>query len=158
MATGVVVYYSRSGNTKHMAEEIAEGMRDSGLKTDCLSIDEISGEQLLGYDAIVIGSPCYYGQVAGPMKQFFDDMVTFHGRLNGKVGGAFSSSANIGGGNETTLMSIICIMLVNGMVVQGDPQGDHYGPVAIGKPDARADQQCRHRGQKIAELTLKLAS
>ncbi|MBA7666118.1 Flavodoxin [subsurface metagenome] len=96
--------------------------------------------------------------MAGPIKQLFDDAVANHGKLDGKIGAAFSSAANIGGGNETTIMGIIEAMLISGMVVQGDPQGDHYGPVSIGKPDQRVEQQCVRRGQRIAELTKKLAS
>jgi NAD(P)H dehydrogenase (quinone) len=94
--------------------------------------------------------------MAAPIKQLFDDLVERHGELNGKVGGAFSSAANIGGGNETTIMGIIEAMLISGMIVQGDTQGDHYGPVSIGKPDERVEQQCRRRGKRIAELTNKL--
>ena len=80
-----------------------------------------------------------------------------HGQLDGKIGAAFSSAANIGGGNETTIMGIIEAMLISGMIVQGDPRGDHYGPVSIGKPDQRVIKQCARRGQRIAELTKKLA-
>jgi len=47
-------------------------------------------------------------------------------------------------------------LLIHGMIVQGDPQGDHYGPVSIGKPDDRVRKQCKRRGQRIAELTLKM--
>jgi NAD(P)H dehydrogenase (quinone) len=111
---------------------------------------------LLGYEAIVVGSPTYYGQMAGPIKQLFDDLVANHGRLDGKIGAAFTSAANIGGGNETTIMGIIEGMLISGMIVQGDPEGDHYGPVSIGKPDERVRQQCHRRGRRIAELTKKL--
>lgn len=156
MAKGIVIYYSRSGNTEQMAEIIAKAMGGAGLKTDCKSVDKVKAVDLLGYDAIVMGSPTYYGHMAGPIKQLFDDTVTNHGKLNGKVGAAFSSSANVGGGNETTIMGIIEAMLISGMVIQGDPQGDHYGPVSIGKPDARVERQCQRRGQRIAELTKKL--
>jgi len=157
MAKGLVVYYSRSGNTKVMAEIIAAGMSDADLPTECKSVENVKGNDLVEYDAIVIGSPTYYGHMAAEIKQLFDDTVTRHGQLNGKVGGAFSSAANIGGGNETTIMGIIEAMLIAGMIVQGDPQGDHYGPVSIGKPDERVQKQCRRRGQRIAELTKKVA-
>jgi NAD(P)H dehydrogenase (quinone) len=156
MAKGIVIYYSRSGNTKEMAEIIAKAMNEADLATECKSVDKVKAEDLLSYDAIVIGSPTYYGLMAGPIKQLFDDSVTNHGKLDGKVGGAFSSSANIGGGNETTIMSIIGAMLIAGMVVGGDPQGDHYGPVSIGKPDDRVKRQCTRRGRRIAELAKKL--
>jgi NAD(P)H dehydrogenase (quinone) len=138
MAKGIVVYYSRSGNTKKMAQVIAEGMNEAQLPTECKSVEKVKADELRGYDAIVVGSPTYYGQ------------------MDGKVGAAFSSAANIGGGNETTIMGIIEAMLISGMVVQGDPAGDHYGPVSIGKPDDRVIEQCRRRGNRIAELTNRL--
>ena len=158
MAKGIVIYYSRSGNTKEMAELIAKAMNEADLPTECKSVDKVKADDLLGYDAIVVGSPTYYGGMAGPIKQLFDDMVSYHGKLDGKVGAAFSSAANIGGGNETTIMGIIEAMLIAGMVVGGDPKGDHYGPVSIGKPDQRMQKQCGRRGRRIAELNLKLTS
>jgi len=157
MAKGIVIYYSRSGNTKLMAEIISKAMNDEGLPTECKKVEDVKIENLFGYDAIVVGSPTYYGHMAGPIKQMFDDLVSRHGQLDGKIGGAFSSSANIGGGNETTIMGIIEAMLISGMVVWGDPKGDHYGPVSIGKPDERVERQCTRRGKRIAELTKKVA-
>lgn len=158
MAKAIVIYYSRSGNTKKMAEIITQAMNSADLTTECKSINDINPDDIFSYDAIIIGSPTYYGQMAGPIKQLIDDLVSRHGQLDGKVGAAFTSSANIGGGNETTIMGIIEFMLISGMIVQGDPKGDHYGPVSIGKPDNRVEQQCTRRGQRIAELTKKLAS
>jgi NAD(P)H dehydrogenase (quinone) len=156
MAKGLVVYYSKTGNTKKMAELISNSMNDSGLQTDCKSVDKVKIDDLLAADAIVIGSPTYYGQMAAPITQLFDDSVVKHGRLAGKIGGAFSSSANIAGGNETTILGILEAMLIHGMILQGDPQGDHYGPVSINSPDDRATAQCKRLGQKVAELTKKL--
>ena len=156
MAKGIVVYYSRSGNTKEMGETIAKAMNDAGLQTECKPVDKVKPDDLPGYDAVVIGSPCYYGQMAAPVKQLIDDLVSRHGQLNGKVGAAFSSSANTGGGSETTAVGIIEAMLIAGMVVQGDPQGAHYGPISIGRPDEKVRQQCIRRGQRVAELTKRL--
>ncbi len=156
MAKAIVVYHSRSGNTKEMAELIAKGMNDAGLKTQCRPVSKVKADDVFGYDAVVIGSPTYYGQMAGPVKELIDDLVGKHGQLDGKVGGAFTSSSNIGGGNETTIMGIIEGMLISGMIVQGDPSGDHYGPVSIGKPDERVERQCLRRGRRIAELSKKL--
>lgn len=157
MAKGIVLYYSRSGNTKEMAEIIAKAMTDAGLSTECTPVDKVHPDDLPEYDAVVIGSPCYYGQMAGPVKQFIDELVGRHGQLNGKVGGVFASSANLGGGSETTMIGILQAMLIAGMIVQGDPQGSHYGPLSVGKPDEKVKKQCERRGQRIAELTLRLA-
>jgi len=157
MAKGIVIYYSKTDNTKEMAQIIAKAMNKVDLPTECKPVSNVKADDVFSYDAIVIGSPTYYGQMAAPIKQLIDDLVSRHGQLDGKVGAAFTSAANIGGGNETTIMGIIEAMLISGMVVQGDPNGDHYGPVSIGKPDQRVEQQCRRRGQRIAELTKKLA-
>jgi NAD(P)H dehydrogenase (quinone) len=156
MPKGLVIYYSRSGNTKQMAEIICDAMDKAGLPSDCQSVDKVSVDDLLNYDAIVVGSPTYYGLPCAQIKQLFDDSVSKHGKLDGKIGAAFASSVNIGGGNETVIINILEAMLIHGMVVHGDPQGDHYGPVSIGKPDDRVISQCKRRGKRIAELTLKL--
>ena len=158
MAKGLVIYYSRSGNTQKMAETICKAMNDEGLPSDCKSVSEVNLDELVAADAIVIGSPTYYGQMAAPIKQLIDDSVSKHSKLDGKVAGAFSSSVNIAGGNEITIRSITDCLLVHGMIVQGDPQGDHFGPVSIGKPDEKSLNQCIRRGQRIARLTLKLFS
>ena len=156
MANALVIYYSRSGNTKQMAEIIAKAMNAANLSTKCKSVDDVKVDDLLTVDTIVVGSPTYYGRMAAQIAQLFDDSVSKHGKLDGKIGAAFSSSANIGGGNETTIINIISMMLIHGMIVQGDPQGDHYGPVSIGKPDDRVVSQCKRRGERIAQLTGKL--
>ena len=158
MVKGIVVYHSRTGNTKEMAEIIAQAMNDAQVATECKSVEAVTADELPGYDAVVIGSPCYYGQMAAPIKQLIDDLVGRHGQLNGKVAAAFASSANIGGGSETTVMGIIEAMLIAGMVVQGDPQGAHYGPLSIGRPDEKVKQQCRRRGQRVAELAQRLST
>lgn len=156
MPNGLVIYYSRSGNTKVMAAVIAEAMEKAELPTKCKSVSDTTIDDLLGSDAIVVGSPTYYGRAAAPIAQLFDDSVSKHGKLDGKVGAAFTSASNIGGGNETTICEINNMLLIHGIVIQGDPQGDHYGPVSIGKPDDRVRSQCIRRGRRVAELTLKL--
>jgi NAD(P)H dehydrogenase (quinone) len=156
MATGIVIYYTRSGNTKTMAQTIADAMNQAGLPTACKSVTDCKVADVLAADAIVVGSPTYYGRPAAPIAAFFDETVSKHGKLDGKVGAAFSSSANIGGGNETTILELINTMLIHGMIVQGDSQGDHYGPVSISKPDERVISQCQRRGKRVAELTTKL--
>lgn len=156
MAKGLVVYYSRSGNTKTMAKAIADAMEQAGLPTQCKSVEETKVSDLLAADVIVVGSPTYYGRPAAPIAALFDESVSQHGKLDGKIGAAFSSSANIGGGNETTICEIHNMMLIHGMIIQGDPQGDHYGPVSIGKPDPRVLSQCARRGKRLAELAKKI--
>ncbi|NIQ99908.1 MAG: flavodoxin family protein [Gemmatimonadales bacterium] len=153
----LIVYYSRSGNTQRMAEIMAEAIRAEGLQADCKKVQDTTVDNLLASDAIIAGSPTYYGTMAAELKQLFDESVTRHGRLNGKVGAAFASSANLAGGNETTVLDILNAMLIHGMIIQGDPEGDHYGPVAIGPPDERSEAECRRRAKRVAELVKRLA-
>ena len=154
----VVIYYSRGGTTKKMAQTIHNELKQCGVDADIFPVESVSPKQLLDYDGIVMGSPTYYGLLAAPLKQLLDDSVSLHGKMDGKVGGAFSSAANIAGGNETTVLSIIEAMLIHGMIVQGDPQGDHYGPVAIAKVDQRSEQNCRSFAKRFAALLKKIRS
>lgn len=157
MAKILIVYYSRSGNTKAMAQYIEAGLSEvEGVEVDCRAVEEVSVDELLGYDGIIMGSPVYYGTMAAELKKFIDDSVAHHGKLAGKVGAAFASSANVGGGNETTVMDIIKALLIHGMIVPGHAKGDHYGPVSIGKPDDRAIYQCHKLGRMVGKLTVKL--
>ena len=156
MAKALIVYYSKGGNTKKMAETIAEGMRQEEVEVDIRDVKDVTADNLLGFDAIIVGSPTYYGSMAAEIKRLFDESVRLHGKLDGKVGAAFTSSRQIGGGNETTILDILNAMLIHGMIVQGDWQGDHYGPVSIGFPDARAVKECVRAGSRIAQLMRRL--
>lgn len=157
MAQLLITYHSRGGNTRTMAELIAEGAAAvEGVEIALKPVGEIRAQDLLEYDGIVVGSPTYYGLPAGTIKMLIDDSVAFHGQLEGKVGGAFASSANVGGGNETTVLAILQMLLIHGMVVQGTPTGDHYGPVSIGSPDGRTAEQCKAYGRRVAALTQQL--
>ena len=152
----LITYYSRSGNTEKMASLIARGVEDEGVSVDVKSIKQVEVRELLDYKAIIVGSPTYYGTPAAEVVTLFDESVGLHGRLEGKIGAAFSSSGNIGGGNETTCMSIVQMMLVHGMLVVGSAQGDHYGPVSVGEPDARVENACRHHGCLVARAVKRL--
>jgi len=154
----LICYYSRTGNTEKMAEKIAEGLEKEGLKVNTKKVEDTDVEELLDYECLIFGSPTYYGSMAWPLKKLLDESVKFHRKLQGKVGGAFSSAANIGGGNETTILDIINALLIHGMVVQGEPIGDHYGPVSIGPPDQRAMKSCERYSQNIATLVKRLFS
>jgi len=158
MAKVLVCYYSKTGNTEKMAEKIREVMSKEGLEVDLKKVENTAVNELLNYDCIIIGSPTYYGSMAWQVKKLLDESVKFHGKLKGKVGGAFSSSANIGGGNETTILNILNALLIHGMVVQGDPKGDHYGPVSIGAPDQRALKCCVGYAQNLSSLVKKMFS
>lgn len=148
----LVIYYSQSGNTENMAAKIAAGLKEEEVDVELKNVGQVKAEDLLGFDGIIVGSPTYYGSMAFQIKELFDRTVRYHGKLDGKIGAAFASSANIGGGNETTILDILNAMLIHGMIIQGDSQGDHYGPVAIGKPDARVDKECQRLAKRFAKL------
>ena len=156
MSTALVCYYSKTGNTEKMAIRIADALRKNGLAADLKKVESTDASDLLKYDCLVFGSPTYYGTMAWPLKKLLDESVTFHGKLKGRVGGAFASSGNIAGGNETTVLDILNALLIHGMVVQGQPHGDHYGPVAIGRPDERSVKSCERYAANLAVLTKKL--
>ncbi|MGA2775184.1 MAG: flavodoxin domain-containing protein [Candidatus Omnitrophota bacterium] len=157
MPEALVIYYSRSGNTKKMAQTIGQGLQKEGVNVAVKDVLNVKVDELLKVDAIIIGSPTYYGTMAAEIKKLFDDSVKFHGKLDGKIGAAFASSANIAGGNETTIVDILCAMLIHGMIIQGDPKGDHYGPVAIGVPDEHTLNECLRLSERIAKLLKKAA-
>ncbi len=148
----LVAYYSRSGNTKKMAQGIAEGVKQAGIDVDLKDINNIKVDDLLQYDALIFGSPTYYGLMSSEMKKLLDESVKFHGKLSGKVGGAFTSAGGIGGGAETTIQSILEAFLIHGMVIIGESGLFHYGPVSIGAPDDKVLAACKKYGAKIANL------
>src|SRR4030066_1393569 len=104
MPKALVCYYSVTHNTEKMAVRIADVLRAEGLEVDLKKVGETAIGDLLRYDCLVFGSPTYYGSMAWPLKKLLDGGGRFHGQLRGRVGGAFYSSANIGGGNETTIL------------------------------------------------------
>lgn len=154
----LIGYYSETGNTKKMAKAIEESVKEEGLEVVNKEIQNIAVDELLDYDAILIGSPTYYGTLAWPVKRLLDESVKFHGKLKGKIGAAFTTAANIGGGNETTILSILEAFLIHGMIVQGEVMGDHYGPVGIGSPDERSLKGCRKLGKTVADLVKRLST
>ena len=139
-----------------MAEKIVQTLKKEGVETVLKKVEDVKTKELTGYDGIVIGSPTYYGAMAWQVKKLLDESVSLHGSLKGKIGGAFSSAANVGGGNETTISGILNALLIHGMIIQGEPKGDHYGPVATGAPDERALKCCERLGKNIANLAKKL--
>lgn len=157
MAKISIVYQSETGNTEKMATAVAEGAKQiPGTEVVLRKVDEATIDDLLNADAIIMGSPTYYGQMGGMLKAFIDKTARIHGRLNGKVGGAFTSSGGTACGAETTLLSILGTMLVHGMVVQGNPDNKHYGAASVGAPKKRDVEICRELGKRVAALATKL--
>ena len=156
MAKVLIVYDSRSGNTKKMAHAIAESAKKKNANVNVKRVEETSIKDLLDHDAIIMGSPTYYGVMSGRLKELIDQSVEVHGKLEGKVGAAFTSSGGTATGAETTLLSIIQAMLVHGMIVQGTSTNKHYGVAAVGSPDERDLEDCQELGERVATLAKKL--
>jgi len=154
----LISYFSKSGNTRKMAESIKEGLDAvSDVVVDLKKVQNTRIDDLRTSDGIIIGSPTYFGVMATEVKELMDKSIQCYGKLVGKVGGAFTSSGVIGGGNETTIMSILQGLLIHGMIVQGVQNGNHYGPVSVGAPDRIVQAECAQYGKLIGELVKKLS-
>ncbi len=155
----LIVYDSETGNTEKMAKIVEQGAADvEGVSTTLKSAKETKNDDLLVADGIIAGSPVYYGLMSAPLKRVFDASVKIHGKLDGKVGGAFASSGGIATGAETTILSIVEAMLVHGMIVQGSAKGpmQHYGAASKGAPDEKGQKACYELGKRVAYLVIQL--
>ncbi|MDD1759599.1 MAG: NAD(P)H-dependent oxidoreductase [Methanothrix sp.] len=159
MAKILVIYHSMTGNTAKMAEAVAQGARSAGADVAVKKAIDTTLDDLLRADGIIIGSPTYYGLMAAEIKQLFDRSSDVRGRLEDKVGAAFTSSASIEGGNQTALLSILQAMLIHAMIVVGDPMesGGHYGVIAIGEPSKEVLTSCQILGNRVASIAKRLA-
>jgi len=152
----LIVFDSRSGNTEKMAFQVAEGVKSMGVEVQVKKVDEASVDELPGVDGLILGSPVYYGLPSGKVKEFIDASIKYHGKLDGKVGGAFTSSGGAHTGAETTILALLEALLIHGMVVQGTSGSNHYGPASIGAPDEKESDACRKLGRRVARLVKKL--
>lgn len=197
MSKVLVLYYSTYGHIETMAQAVAEGARSAGAAVDIRRVPETVPEatakaahfkldqsapvadvaELEGYDAIIVGCPTRYGRVPSQMAAFLDQTggLWARGALNGKVGGAFSSTATQHGGQEMTLFSVIANLLHLGLIVVGLPYsyqgqmtldeitgGSPYGATTIAggkgerQPSANELDGARFQGRLIAETANKL--
>jgi NAD(P)H dehydrogenase (quinone) len=157
MAKVLVVYYSETGNTEKMALAVADGVKQvKNVEVTVKKVEQASLDDLCYADGIIMGSPAYYGQMSGKLKDFIDGSVKIHGKLEGKVGAAFTSSGGTATGAETTLLSILETMLVHGMIIQGRSDDKHFGAAAVGAPHAKEIEYCKELGRRVAHLVLKL--
>jgi len=159
MAQVLVLYFTRSGNTKKVADEIAKGIEEvKGVRCLLRTTDEVIQEDFINSDGIIAGSPVYFGTMAAELKKVFDDFVGVRKRMGDKVGAAFATSGDNSGGKETTLLSIIQAMLIYGMVIVGDPLDatGHYGVSCVGAPDARTMVNAAKLGKRVATLIQKM--
>ncbi len=157
MTRVLVIYFSVTGNTRALAEAVVRGVKSvDGTGCVLMPAGEVTNQDWLAADAIIVGSPTYFGQMATEVKEVIDATAEIYGQLEGKVGAAFTTSGGAGCGHELTNMSIITALLVSGMVVQGTTQGPHFGPFAVGKPTAKDLEKAEAMGVRVAQLTQKL--
>ncbi len=197
MTKVLVLYHSAYGHIEKMAEAVAEGAREAGAEVDIKRVPELVPddvakaahfkldqkapvakiEDLVNYDAIVIGVGTRFGRMASQMANFLDQAggLWAKGALHGKVGGAFTSTATQHGGQETTLFSVITNLMHFGMVIVGLDYGhagqmtldeitggSPYGASTIAggdgsrQPTENELKGARYQGRKIAETAKKL--
>ena len=155
----LVLYFSKSGNTRKLAEAIASGVEEvEGVKAVLKKTSEVAKEDFSACEGIIAGSPVYFGLMAAELKKIFDDFVGVRKKMEGKVGAVFATSGDLSGGKETTMMSIIQALLIYGMVIVGDPMSatGHYGVACVGEPDAKTEENGMKLGNRVAELAKKL--
>ncbi|MBS3808529.1 MAG: NAD(P)H-dependent oxidoreductase [Desulfobacterales bacterium] len=151
----LVLYYSKGGNTRKMAEAVARGVESvAGANALIKSTKDVTKEDFLNSRGVIAGSPVYFGVMAAELKKIFDDYVGIRKKMEGKVGAAFATSGDPTGGKETTMMSIIQCLLIYGMVIAGDPMSatGHYGTACTGAPDDGALENAAGLGARVAEI------
>ncbi len=90
MAKALIVYATRTGETEKIANLIAEGIRFSGHEAETKKVTDVKKEDdLKGFDAVVLGSPTYHGDMVQGMKTLL--FLAEKAELNGKIGGAFGA-------------------------------------------------------------------
>jgi NAD(P)H dehydrogenase (quinone) len=198
MTKVLVLYYSSYGHIERMAEAVAEGAREGGAEVDIKRVPELVPEdvaakshfklnqsapvatvdQLADYDAIIVGTPTRFGNMAAQMKNFLDQTggVWFQGKLIGKVGSVFTSTATQHGGQESTILSTHTVLLHHGMVIVGLPYsfqgqtslteitgGSPYGATTIAGGDGSRQPSenelagARFQGKHVSTIAEKLA-
>lgn len=157
----LILYYSKGGNTRKLAERIAEGVRlVSGIEPLLKTTQEVTKEDFVNSAGIIAGSPVYFGAMAWDLKRVFDEFVGIRKKMENKVGAVFATSGDPSGGKETTMMSMVQCLLIYGMIVVGDPMDatGHYGVACVGAPDEKIAENARKLGRRVAELCRKIGS
>ena len=157
----LILYYSKGGNTRKLAEQIAEGVKSvQGVEALLRSTQEVTQEDFSNSAGVIAGSPVYFGVMAWDLKRVFDEFIGVRKKMENKVGAAFATSGDASGGKETTMMSIFQCLLIYGMIVVGDPMDatGHYGVACVGAPDEKATANAKKLGKRVAKLCKKVHS
>jgi NAD(P)H dehydrogenase (quinone) len=198
MAKVLVLYYSAYGHIETMAKAVAEGAKSAGAEVTIKRVKELVSEdvakasyykvdqdapiadanELDQYDAIIVGCGTRYGTMASQMRNFWDQTggLWAQGKLVGKVGSVFTSSATQHGGQESTILGFIPTLLHHGMIVVGLPYafqgqmgveevkgGSPYGASTITGGDGSRQpseielEAARYQGAHVAKIAAKQA-
>jgi len=200
MTKVLVLYYSSYGHVETMANAVAEGAAEvDGVEVDVRRVAELVPEEIqqkanfktdqdapvledasaiAEYDAIIVGTPTRFGNMASQMRNFWDQTggLWAQGKLIGKVGSAFTSTGSQHGGQETTLTSIHTTLMHHGMVIVGVPYsceglanmdeitgGTPYGASTLAGADGSRQPSgneldiARFQGRHVATIAGKLA-
>ena len=198
MSKLLVLYYSTWGHVERIAQEVAEGARAvAGTQVTLKRVPEsmppetaaaihaktdqaapvAEPDELGDYDAIIFGTPTRFGNMCGQMRNFLDRTGNLwqQGKLVGKIGSVFASTATQHGGQETTITSFHTTLLHHGMIVVGVPYacagltnmdeisgGTPYGATTLSKgdgsrmPSANELSIARYQGQHVAAIAKKM--
>ncbi|MCP9470858.1 MAG: NAD(P)H-dependent oxidoreductase [Nitrospira sp.] len=162
----LVAYHSLSGNTERMAEAVAEGAKSvAGTMVVLKRVGQVTAEDLLSSDAVIVGSPVYWSNMAGEVKTFFDDWQFKFGvfpefKMRNKVGAAFATGGQVSGGKEITMLTILAAMLGNQMIVVSG--GGAFGASATTEGDSPGIDKkeladAKALGQRVADIAKRLA-
>jgi NAD(P)H dehydrogenase (quinone) len=156
----LVLYFSKGGNTRKLAQEIAAGVTAAGVEAVLRNTAEVTRDDFLEAEGIIAGSPVYFGVMAADLKKVFDEFVGVRRKMENKIGAAFATGGHPTGGKETTIFSIIQVMMIYGMIIVGDPldASGHYGVGCVGAPDAAVASDAFKLGARVAELCKKIRS
>lgn len=191
----VVLYYSRDGNTRRMANQIARSITtvegccpvlrtvpeisradtSTPESTDKVQAPFITKTDLHQADGLIVGSPTRFGNMASPLKYFFDSTsdLWLQGAMCDKPAAVFTSSSTMHGGQESTLLTMLLPLLHHGMIMVGIPYtepalnstssgGTPYGASQVSGHNIKAtltqDEKtlCSTLGQRVAKIALKL--
>ena len=156
----LVLYDSQTGNTRKMAELVAEGAAQiPEIEVRLRSVDEATAEDVVWCDGLAVGSPTNMGVLSWKMKRFWDEVMAEQWmKVDGKIACAFSSAGGWGGGAEMACQSLLTVLINFGFLVFGvtDYVGKlttlHYGAITAREPrDEEAKEACRKLGKRLAE-------
>jgi NAD(P)H dehydrogenase (quinone) len=156
----LVVYYSATGNTEKMAQSVASGAQKvSSSKVVVKTPDKVTEDDLKSADAIILGSPTYYGNMCAQMKAFIDDwFLKYKTSLVNKVGGAFSTGGDESGGKEHVVYSFVIAMMNAGMIIVGPVEG-FLGTVGVAALDPVSEDALKRAsalGERAANIAQQL--